>query len=206
MEDRPLRPDGSDYVRSTSDAIPALISFFDAAHICRYANDHHTLWYGRAPADLLGLHMRDFLGEQAYQQRRAYLDRVAAGEQVAFEASVPYLDGSRRNAAIRYVPRISEHGFEGFHTLVFDLTHEQHRYHSVFDGTAVGFWEVDLTTMQRHLEEIAARVPDLEAHIAADLTVVRDVVAMIPIVDLNQKACRMFGIERSAGLGRTIAD
>ncbi|SEJ81508.1 PAS domain S-box-containing protein [Sphingobium sp. AP50] len=206
MDDGSLRIDGGDYVRSTSDAVPALISFFDAEHICRYANDHHALWYGRAAIDLVGLHMREFLGSDAYDMRREHLDRVAAGEQVSFEASVPYLDGTARDAAIRYVPRIGPLGFEGFHTLVFDLTREQHRYHSVFDGTAVGFWEIDLTFMRRFLDEIDGTVPDLRAHIEADLSVVRKVLDITPVLDLNEKACRMFGVERTSAIGRTMGD
>lgn len=130
---------------SPADAVPVLISYFDANHICRFANEHHNQWYGRSPAELVGLHMRDFLGEAAYQTRLPYLDVVAQGECVSLEAEVPHWSGVWRDAAIRYIPLMGARGFEGFHTLVFDLSREQHRFHSIFDGTAVGFWEIDLT-------------------------------------------------------------
>jgi PAS domain-containing protein len=65
---------------SPADAVPVLISYFDADHICRFANEHHNQWYGRSPADLVGLHMSAFLGEAAYQTRIPYLDVVAQGK------------------------------------------------------------------------------------------------------------------------------
>ena len=190
----------------TTDAIPALISFFDAGHICRYANDHHLAWYGRSAEGLIGLHMREFLGHEAYLQRRPFLDRVARGEQVSFEATVPHRLGGWRDAAIRYVPRIGPNGFEGFHTLVFDLSREQSRFHSIFDGTAVGFWEVDLTEMRTMLEGLAAEPEEIVRFAAADVSIVRRCLDVTPVVDLNAKASGMFRVDRSAALGRPLGE
>ncbi|MGK6325262.1 ATP-binding protein [Sphingomonas sp. DT-51] len=197
---------GRDILRSTSDAVPALISFFDADHVCRLANDHHTAWYGRSPDELVGLHMREFLGQDAYEQRLPFLERVASGEQVSFEAKVPYLNGGWRDAAIRYVPRMGPGGFEGFHTLVFDLTREQHRFHSVFDGTAVGFWEIDLTDMRALLSTVSENPVELSRLIAADLTIVRRALDVTTVTGLNAKASAMFGVDRGAAVGRPLGD
>lgn len=199
-----VEPWDGESLQLTTDAIPALISFFDANHICRYANDHHADWYGRSPGSLVGLHMREFLGDDAYEQRSVFLDRVAQGEQVSFEATVPHRFGGWREAAIRYVPRIGTKGFEGFHTLVFDLSREQHRFHSVFDGTAVGFWEIDLTDMRSMLASLAADPADLAAIIAADTSIVRQALTLTPVRDLNAKAAEMFRVDRSAAIGRPL--
>jgi hypothetical protein len=136
------------------------MSFFDADHICRFANDHHRHWYGRAPEALIGTHMRDFVGEQAYLDRRAYLDLVKSGETVAFESTVPHRDGSRHQASIRYVPRMGPQGFEGFFVLVVDLAPQLHRYHRIFEATVVAFWEIDLAEMHAALRRPwAPRIP-----------------------------------------------
>ncbi len=206
MDSPRAAPSIDDYLRATTGAVPALISFFDEQHICRFANDHHAHWYGRTPEMLIGVHMREFLGEAAYVERLPHLDRVAAGEEVSFEAAVPHLDGGWREAAIRYVPRMGPNGFEGFHTLVIDLSRDHHRFHSVFDGTAVGFWEIDLTNMRAMLAKLAETVEDLSAHIAADVSVVRQALDVTPVLGLNAKASEMFGLERAAAIGRPLGN
>ncbi len=195
-----------DYGRLTSDAVPALISFFDAQHVCRYANDHHVLWYGRTPDELIGLHMREFLGDDAYETRLSHLARVERGEQVSFEAAVPHRDGGWRDAAVRYVPRMGPDGFEGFHTLVFDLSREQHRYHSVFDGTAVGFWEIDLSNLRDYVGCLQDRYGDVRSLIARDVRYVGHALSITPVLDLNDKACRMLATSRGAAIGRPLGD
>jgi PAS domain-containing protein len=88
---------------SPADAVPVLISYFDADHICRFANEHHNQWYGRSPADLVGLHMSAFLGEAAYQTRIPIWTWWHR-ETVSLEAQVPHWSGIWRDAAIRYIP------------------------------------------------------------------------------------------------------
>lgn len=188
-------------------AVPALISFFDATHVCRFANEHHCRWYGRSPEELVGLHMRDFLGTEGYERRLPHLRRVEAGEEVSFEASVPHLDGSWRDAAIRYVPRFGPGGFEGFHTLVFDVAAQQHRFHSVFDGTVVAFWEIDLTALRGVLDDLRAQgVGDLAGYAAGRTDLVREALSMTPVRDLNAKAMELFGTSRAEAIGRPLGD
>ncbi len=198
-------------VRVMTDAIPALISFFDHEHVCRFANEYHVQWYGRPPSELVGLPMRDFLGDAAYETRLPFLERVRTGEMVSFDARVPHQDGTWRDAAVRYVPKMGLDGFEGMYVLVFDVAVQQHRFHSVFDGTAVGFWVVDLAELQNMLERGGISSPDaLTRHIADDPTFVRRALAATKVLDLNAKASEMFGVAaddaRGQPLGRWCPD
>ncbi|MBB5711818.1 sensor histidine kinase [Sphingomonas xinjiangensis] len=204
MDDVTSHSTVAEYQRSTTDAVPALISFFDADHICRYANEHHLLWYGRSPEELVGVHMREFLGNEAYLERLPHLKRVAEGEQVSFEAAVPHRQGGWRHGAIRYVARFGPEGFEGFHTLVFDRTHDQHRFRSVFDGTAMGFLEIDLSNMRAMLAELSDEVEELIAQVEEDTSIVRRALEVTPTLDLNEKACRMLGIDRGSAVGSPL--
>jgi PAS domain S-box-containing protein len=181
-----------DNLQTIIDVIPALLSFFDAGHVCRFANDYHRFWYGRPPQELVGLHMRHFLGDEGYAQRVPHLERVAKGEEVAFDAGVPYLNGTVRDASIRYVPRMTESGgYDGFYVLVFDTAILQHRFHSVFDGTALAFWELDLSIGMK---------------LRAEGRSVREVIQATRIADLNAKATTLFGLNRGQVLGASIAD
>jgi PAS domain S-box-containing protein len=95
-------------------------------------------------------------------------------------------------------------GFEGFHTLVFDLSRHQHRFHSIFDGTAVGFWEIDLTGVRAFVEDLEQRVPDLAALIASDLGLVRKVLDFTPVLAMNEKASQVLGVDPHAAQGRMM--
>ncbi len=150
--------------------------------------------------------MRDFLGRDAYEQRLPFLERVKAGEQVSFEAEVPHLDQGTRMAAIRYVPKFGDAGFEGFHTLVFDLSREQHRFHSVFDGTAVGFWEIDLSAMREMLAQITRNPSELARRILTDISIVRRTLDATTVRAMNLKASGMFRVDRNAAIGRGLGE
>ncbi|MBP0495175.1 PAS domain-containing sensor histidine kinase [Pararoseomonas indoligenes] len=189
-------------LRAMADAVPALLSFFDADLICRYANAYHRQWYGRPPEEMVGLHMREFLGERGYVSRGPFLRRVLAGEEVSFDATVPHADGTWRDAAIRYRPRHGPQGLLGFHVLVFDTAVHQHRFHSLFDGKGIAFLELDLSRLAGTLEQLRAEgVERLAATIASDPGFVRRFVGLTHLADLNEKAASLFGLDREAAIG-----
>ncbi|MBP0495169.1 PAS domain-containing sensor histidine kinase [Pararoseomonas indoligenes] len=191
-----------DHIQAMANAMPALISFFDAGEVCRYANEHHCHWYGRTPGELVGLHLRDFLGEEGYALRLPFLARVAAGEEVSFDAAVPHRDGSWHEAAIRYVPKLGPEGFEGFHILVFDTAVLHHRFRSVFEGRAIAFLELDLGNLGRALEDVpSATAEELAATLAADPGFIRRTLDATPITAMNDRAAELFGLDRKESVG-----
>jgi PAS domain S-box-containing protein len=193
-------------LRAMADAIPALVSFFDARLVCQYANEHHCRWYGRTPRELVGLHLRDFLGEEGYAHRRPFLDRVCAGEEVSFDATVPHLDGSWHEAAIRYVPKIGDGGVEGFHILVFDTAVHHHRFRSVFEGRAIAFLELDLSLPTKALQSVPRLSEDaMAAALANDASLIRRMMELTPITAMNEKAASLFGLDRCDGIGTDLA-
>ena len=124
--------DASD-LRAVTTAIPTLVSFFDADLICRFANDYHREWFGRSPESLVGIHMRDFIGAETFAARGPYVARVRTGETVSFDAKVPHGTDDWRYAAVTYVPRMNERGFDGFYVLVFDITRRKRELVGMLD-------------------------------------------------------------------------
>lgn len=196
--------DNTDYASLSLDLMPALVSFFDTGHVCRFANAHHREWYGREPAALIGLTMREMLGEAAYETRREHLAMVASGQTVSFEASVPHRDGTAREAAIRYVPKTGPGGLvEGFFVLVVDIAPQSHRYHRVFDATAVAFWEIDLSGVHAWLASLSAQgIDDPVAYIRSHPDFVRTSLDRCQVFNLNGRAEEMFGVSHGEALAR----
>lgn len=201
--------DGAGDLRAVTDAIPALISYYDADHVCRFANAFHQTWYGRPPADLVGRHMSDFIGEPAYADRIPYLEQVARGERVEFDAKVPHHDGDLRDADIHYVPKMGPDGFEGFYVLVSDVARQvealrrsEFRYRNVFQAMAVSFWELDFNGLGGMLRDLKMQgVTDMRAHVAANPGIVREMMKRSIVIDVNDKSLQMFEATREDLLG-----
>ena len=87
------------------------------------------------------------------------------------------------------MPRLIDGRYDGFYTLVFDTAILQHRFHSVFDGTALAFLELDLSSA------IAAR---------RDHRPRCETVRGARVLDLNHKAADLLGLNRGQILGAAI--
>ncbi|MCQ8242054.1 PAS domain-containing protein [Rhizosaccharibacter radicis] len=108
-------------LRSITDAMPVLVSLLDRDYRYRFANRAYAEWFGRPMEDIIGSHVRDLLGADAFEERRNALERAFAGESVAVEMAMPHPDGPRR-VETRYVPRRDADGaVSGIHILVLDV-------------------------------------------------------------------------------------
>jgi PAS domain S-box-containing protein len=192
-----------DDLRAITNAVPTLISFYDSQHVCRFANDFHEEWYGLKPAEVVGNHMREMVGDERYAERKPYLERVATGRTASFDSDIRYRDGEMRPAAIRYVPKMGPAGFEGFYVLVFDTSRQQRRFRSVYDATAVAFWELDFSGVAGMLRALREQgITDIAAHIRGQRDFMRRAMEATQVIDVNAKAVEVFGgSDRNALLG-----
>jgi two-component system sensor kinase FixL len=110
-------------LRLMADALPVLISYVDAAQCYQFNNAPYEEWFGIPTDYCRGRHLRDVLGEEAYQAIRPHVEAALAGEQVFYEEEVPYRGAGTRIVHADYVPHRSESGeVLGFHALVQDVT------------------------------------------------------------------------------------
>jgi len=113
-------------IRRVTDAVPMLISYVDRDHIYRFANATYRDWFGVEPKSMIGRHVRDMIGEAAYNDRRQSIDRGLSGEAFTSETDMPHGDGSVRRLEVRYVPHVEPDGsIPGVHILGIDV---QERY------------------------------------------------------------------------------
>lgn len=110
-------------LRLVTNAVPALIAFIDADQRYRFNNQGYEDWFNQSATDLYGKHIREVVGDAAYENVRPYVEQVLAGQQVTFERSIAFKDGSIRYLSATYVPRIDDQGsVEGFVALIHDLS------------------------------------------------------------------------------------
>ncbi|MEE8396559.1 MAG: PAS domain-containing protein, partial [bacterium] len=110
-------------LRLLTDSLPLLISYVDAELIYRHANKAYEAWFGHRSESLVGRHVADFLGAEAYRALEGNIQRVLAGETVKSEATVPYQWGGPRHTQSIYVPEFDEKGaVKGFFVSVTDIS------------------------------------------------------------------------------------
>jgi len=109
-------------LRLIADAMPALISYIAPDRTFRFANRMYQTWFGRTREELVGKHMREVLGPEAWALLQPRLDRAFKGERVFYEAEIPYQSGTREVAA-HYIPDTDAEGIVcGCFALVEDVS------------------------------------------------------------------------------------
>jgi PAS domain S-box-containing protein len=106
-----------------TDAVPALVSYVDAEGRYRFNNNGYVEWFGHQREEIHGKHLRDVLGEAAYERIRPHVEAALAGRRVHYADEVPYKEGGTRFIHADYVPHIKPSGaVAGFYALVTDIT------------------------------------------------------------------------------------
>jgi PAS domain S-box-containing protein len=112
-----------DLLQIAMDNAPALMSYIDKD--CRYrrVNKNYERWFGYGNEQIYGRHMREVLGEMMWQTLSPYIERVLAGEQVAFELQAPYIEGRPSWVYATYSPDFdAKRQVRGFVVHVLDIS------------------------------------------------------------------------------------
>jgi len=109
-------------LRLLTDRLPVLLSYVDADERYRFANRAYESWFGCERSAIIGRQLREVLGEEAYQSIRPHVERVIAGQQVTFEALVPYQGEGERYVRATYVPDLEGGQVRGYVALIQDIT------------------------------------------------------------------------------------
>jgi two-component system, chemotaxis family, CheB/CheR fusion protein len=111
-----------DELRLITNAVPALISYMDADYRYRWTNDTYARWFGRSSDEIAGRHLRDVLGEAAWERIEPYARRAMAGEVVNYEQELPYAVAGPKWVHVTYTPDRAEDGtVRGVVVLVTDI-------------------------------------------------------------------------------------
>ena len=110
-------------LRLIVDAIPGLVAYMSADETYQQVNRAYEDWFHRPAAELIGKHIADVVGAQAYETIRPHVAAALRGEPVSFESEVPYASGGARWVRASYVPdRDADGGIRGYVSLVLDIT------------------------------------------------------------------------------------
>lgn len=139
-------------------ALPALVGYWDSGLRNRMANDAHREFFGRSPEEMQGVHLRDLLGEEPYQEDLPYIEGALRGEKQLFDREIRTPQGEVRYFQASYVPDILDEEVRGFFVLITDITerrrieeeieHSRARLAEAERVARLGSWEWDIASNQ----------------------------------------------------------
>ncbi len=102
--------EGAENLRLFADNVPAMTVSWDENLRCRFANKVFTEFFGLALADILGMHLREVLGEAVYRETEGYFVQVLQGHPVTYHRTRKLENGEIRYLEIKLLPQIGDQG------------------------------------------------------------------------------------------------
>ncbi|BAY08460.1 multi-sensor hybrid histidine kinase [Calothrix sp. NIES-2098] len=110
-------------LRLLTDSLPVLISYVDAQCRYRFVNQIYTDWFGLSPEEIVGKHVAEIIGQEAYQAIRPDIEIVMSGQKLSSEKYVLFKTAGWRYVQRYFVPDMGEDGIvQGFYALIIDVT------------------------------------------------------------------------------------
>lgn len=135
-------------------ALPALVGYWDRDLLNRMANDAYVEYFGKAPTELRGSHLRNLLGPELYEKNLPYVEEALAGKRQLFDREIPIPSGEVRYTQTCYIPDAVNGEVRGFFVLVTDITERRRIEEEVERSRArlaeaervarMGSWEWDI--------------------------------------------------------------
>ena len=114
------------WVRGIADALPMPIAFLDHERRYRFINQAFADFFERPRREILGLTVRELLGDKAYAVRKPMFDAAFAGERQWFAADFPLPTRGPLAIQAEYVPQVGDGGaVEGVVAVITDVTEQR---------------------------------------------------------------------------------
>ena len=108
-----------------SEHVTAMLGYWDAGLVCRFANAAYLDWFGKTREELVDkLTLKDLLGP-VFELNLPYITGVLSGISQNFERVLNLPDGSTRISSVNYTPDVSSGTVKGFFAHVTDVTRQK---------------------------------------------------------------------------------
>ncbi|HTL66041.1 MAG TPA: PAS domain S-box protein [Lacunisphaera sp.] len=115
--------EGAQQLRLVTDHAPIFLAQLGRDRRFKFVNQPYAERYHRSREDIVGRHIEELTGTEAYEAIRHHLDLALSGRRVEFEQEVPYETLGRRWVHIIYEPERSPDGeVAGLVAVIVDVT------------------------------------------------------------------------------------
>ncbi|WP_239026848.1 hybrid sensor histidine kinase/response regulator [Geomonas oryzisoli] len=110
------------FLRLLTDHLPGLVGYWKEDLTCGFANRTYCEWFGKKAEEIIGVGMRELLGEELFAQNEPHVRAVLAGEPQQFQRTLVKRDGEVAYVWSHYIPDLVDGSTRGFYVLVSDVT------------------------------------------------------------------------------------
>lgn len=110
------------FLRTLSECLPGLVSYWDTDLRCQFANSNHEKWYGIVADKMRGQHMRKVLGDELFDHDHHHVMDVLNGVKKRFERSKPLPAGGQSDMLVYLIPDVLHGKVEGFFSISTNIT------------------------------------------------------------------------------------
>lgn len=110
-------------LRLFADSVPAMSIVYDEKLHCVFANKRFAEYFGLTTTSIVGKHLREIVGDEAYREIKVHFDRVLQGYPTGYERTrrLPY--GEARHLEVKLIPHLGEQGqVRGLFAVTSDVT------------------------------------------------------------------------------------
>ena len=100
-----------------------MIGYWDRKLRNRFGNLAYAQWFGIDPDAMVGMHLRDVIGEERYRVNLPYVEAALRGEEQRFERPAHTADGTLLwHGLVQYVPDVVAGQVQGVYIIVSDIS------------------------------------------------------------------------------------
>jgi PAS domain S-box-containing protein len=178
-----------DFLQTLTDNLPGMVAYW-RNDVCEFSNQANAAWFGLTRQQMVGLHARELLGDEAFQSRQPLVQRLMAGEPYRVERTLTNAQGQARHLWSHYLPYWREGRVDGFFVMQSDVTPIKEAEMRLRETNA------ELMRAEAFARTIAENIPGRVVYWRRDRV----------CGYANQHFCDWFGRTRDEVVGRTIED
>jgi len=112
------------FLRTVTDAMPGVVSYWDNDLRCRFASKGCDEWFGKTSDDLIGMGLADAVGERAWSRLTSHIESILSGRSCQFEWELIKKNGGSGCLWTQWVPDLESgsNRVAGFISVSTDIT------------------------------------------------------------------------------------
>ncbi|MCW5662058.1 MAG: PAS domain S-box protein [Burkholderiaceae bacterium] len=110
-----------DFLQMLTDNLPGMVAYW-RNNVCEFSNEANAAWFGLTREQMVGIHARDLLGNQAFESRQPLVQQLMTGEPYRVERTLVNAKGETRHLWSHYMPYRRHGAIDGFFVMQSDVT------------------------------------------------------------------------------------
>ncbi len=109
------------FLQTLTDNLPGMVAYW-RNDVCEFSNEANAAWFGLTREQIVGMHARELIGDEAFESRQPLVSRLMAGEPYHVERSLTNARGEQRHLWSHYMPYRRNGVIDGFFVMQSDVT------------------------------------------------------------------------------------